>query len=365
MKNTLITIDSFLSNEERANTCSNLIKQIREVFGNEYSILLINKSKNDFGLQNEVDYYFNITNSFLVGYPPDSILTSEKYERPYVYVNTDLGTCENWLPLTGLTDHVAGIFNSFVLSTQISKMLGFTHVFKIEYDTFFNIEELYDIKEDVNLEKDYIFYGIRKMGEYAKEHHYLIDVHIIGYRNNLFDGFSVLKNDSDFWALCERINYYGKWIEYIIPNTFEYQKIFQTFNGLEYSGHLENKYPKSSFDIINSVGLWTEKWKSIPKVCSIKNSTKHLDTEFILFYWNEEDDELNVQTIVKNELGEIIHEKNLNLLENHYSFDKIKFETEKMIVEKKNTILGVTEEFIEIITRESIEKSNIQFKFNN
>lgn len=365
MRNTLITIDSFLSNKERANVCSNLIKQIREVFGNEYSILLINKSKNDFGLQNEVDYYFNIANSFLVGYPPDWILTPEKYERPYVYVNTDFGTCENWLPLTGVTDHVAGIFNSFVASTQISKMLGFTHVFKIEYDTFFNIEELYEIKEDVDFEKDYIFYGIRKMGEYAKEHHYLIDVHIIGYRNNLFDGFSILKNDSDFWALCDRINYYGKWIEYIIPNTFEYQKIFQSFDGLEYSGHLQNKYPKSSFDIINSVSLWTEKWRSIPKVCSIKNNTKHLDNKFILFYWNEDYDQLEIQTTIEDDFGNIVYEKNINLGKNYFSFDILDLTSEVFHIKKTNISKDITEEFIEIITRESIENSNVQFKFND
>jgi hypothetical protein len=363
MKNTLITIDSYLSNLERAYTCSNLIKQIREVFGKEYSILLINKSNNDFGLQNEVDYYINLSNSFLVGYPPQHILDNDRYERPYVYVNISFGTCENWLPLTGVTDHVGGIYNSFIISSNISKMLGLSNVFKIEYDTIFDLEELHDIKLDIEKEKDFIFYGTRKEGEYAKNHHYLVDLHIVGYSNKIFDGFNIIYNSEEYWNLCDRINYYGKWIEYVIPSIFEYQKNTNEYDGIEYDIKLRKKYPNTKFDIINGVGGWTEKWKSIPKVCNLKNTQE--ENSFGLFYWNQEHDEMNIQTVVKNEFGEIIHEKNLNLFKNHYSFDLLKFETEKIIIEKKNTILGVTEEFIEIITRESIENSNVQFKYND
>ncbi len=365
MKNTLITIDSFLSNQERADVCQNLIKQIRKVFGDEYSILLINKSNTDFGIQKQVDYYFNLSNSFLVGYPKAWMLDTEIYERPYVYVDTDIGTCENWLPLTGITDHVGGIFNSFILSSEISKMLGFTHIFKIEYDTVFDLEELYDIKKDVESEKDYIFYGTRKMGEYAKEHHYLIDVHIIGYKNNLFDGFTILKNDSDFWLLCEKINYFGKWIEYIIPSAFEFRKRLENFDGLEYAGHLENKYPKSSFDIINGVGGWTEKWKSIPKVCPIKNSTKHMDSEFILFYWNEDFDQMEIQTTVEDEFGKIVYEKNINLGKNHFSFDVLNLTGEFFYIKKRNISDNKIEEFTEKITKNVLETSNTQFKLKN
>lgn len=364
MKKTLITVDSYLSNQERADACKNLIHQIKEVFVEEYAILLINKSNQDYDLQKEVDYYFNLSNSFMVGYPPDWILTLERYERPYVYVGTNIGTCENWLPLTGVTDHVAGIYNSFVISANISKMLGFTHVFKVEYDTVFNLDELIDIKKDIDLEKDYIFYGVRKMGEYAKEHHYLIDVHISVYNNKLFEGFDIVKNDEDFWKLCEKINYYGKWIEYIIPSIYEYQKNKMNFSGIEFEGFLRKKYPKSSFDIINGAGEWTEKWKSMPKICYLKNDDDNQNFNFGLFYWNEDHDEMEIDVIIQNEEGQDIYNKSLNLKHKYYSFDKVPINDKKLYLKKINKFLGQVEEYNEIITKEDILKSNVHFKQN-
>ena len=128
MKDTLLVIDSYLSNIERAYYCENLISQIRNHFS-DYKILLINKSKESFGVEKKVDYYFNFGDSFMVGYPPNEIIDSGKYSKPYVFFGTTLGTIENWMPLTGVTDHVAGIYNSFVLSSKISKLLGFEKVF--------------------------------------------------------------------------------------------------------------------------------------------------------------------------------------------------------------------------------------------
>jgi hypothetical protein len=364
MKNTLITIDSYLSDEERVQVCKNLIGQIRKVFGNEYEILLINKSNKDWDLQQEVDYYYNLSNSFLVGYPPEHILVSEKYERPYVYVGTGLGICENWLPLTGVTDHVAGIYNSFILSSKISEMMGYTHVFKVEYDTIFDIDELNDIKNDLEKEKDYIFYGGRKMGEYAKDHHYLIDVHIVAYSNKLFEGFSVVKNDDDFWKLNEKVNYYGKWIEYIIPSIFEYQKINNQYDGIIYDGFLTNKYPNSKFDVINGKGAWVEKWKDIPKICFIKNDP---DGNFNvgLFYWNEDHDSLQIEVEIKNEYEEIIYTKEFNLGRNSFIFDKVIVNDQKLHIKKINKFDNQVEEYSELITRESILNSNIHFKYND
>jgi|688.fasta_scaffold20022_13 hypothetical protein len=363
MKNTLITIDSYLSDEERGEVCKNLIGQIREVFGYEYEILLINKSNKDWGLQKEVEYYYNLSNSFLVGFPPENILVSEKYERPYVYVDTGFGTCENWLPLTGVTDHVAGIYNSFILSSKISKMMGYTHVFKIEYDTIFDIDELNDIKKDLEKEKDYIFYGGRKMGEYAKDHHYLIDVHIVGYNNRLFEGFDFVKNDDDFWRLNEKINYYGKWIEFIIPSIFEYQKINNTYDGIEYMGYLRDQYSKTKFDIINGIGGWTEKWKSIPKICYLKNDQENFG--FGLFFWSQDYDNFETVVEIRNENGDLIYEKTITLNKNHYFFEKIVLNDEKLFIKKINKIDGLDEIYDEVITKESINNSSVHFKYNN
>jgi len=365
MKNTLLVIDSYLSAEDRAESCRNLVKQLREVFDDGYEILLINKSNKDFGLQKEVDYYYNLSNSFMVGYPPERILVTERYERPYVYVGTGVGVCENWLPLTGVTDHVAGIYNSFVFASKISNMLGYSHVFKVEYDTVFDIDELRDIKTDIEKEKDYIFYGVRKEGEWAKEHHYLIDVHIVGYSNKIFDGFEIVRNDDEFWKLNEKINYYGKWIEYIIPSIFEYQKRDNTYDGIEYNGDLRHKYPKSKFDIINGAGEWTEKWKNIPKVCYMKNDTDEENFNFGLFYWNDNENDLNIQTQIEDENGDVVYSSDLNLRNKFFNFDKVKLNDKTFTIKKKNTINGQTEEYTEIITKESVKKSNVHFLYQN
>lgn len=364
MKNTIITIDSYLSDEDRADACRNLIKQIREVFCDEYEILLINKSNNDWGLQKEVEYYYNLSNSFLVGYPPEHILISERYERPYVYVWTDFGVCENWLPLTGVTDHVAGIYNSFVLSSKISQVMGYSHVFKVEYDTVFDIDELKDIKSDIEKEKDFIFYGKRKMGEYAKDHHYLIDVHIVAYSNKLFDGFSVVKNDEEFWELNKKINYYGKWIEYIIPSIFEYQKINNEYDGIIYDGFIFEKYPLSKFDVINGKGVWVEKWKDIPKICYIKNDNDE-DFNVGLFYWNEDHEKLEVNIEIKNDHDETVYSKSINLGMNNYVFDKLKINDEKFYIEKINKFGDQVETYTQMIDKQMVLESNIHFKLNN
>src|SRR6056300_1765193 len=105
----LLVVDAYLSNKERAEACLNLINQLKEILP-EYEILLINKSKESYGLEKQVDYYFNYGKGFLVGYPPEDVIKNKQYEVPYVYVETDTGVCENWLPFIGVTDHVVGIY---------------------------------------------------------------------------------------------------------------------------------------------------------------------------------------------------------------------------------------------------------------
>jgi hypothetical protein len=242
-------------------------------------------------------------------------------------------------------------------------MMGYTHVFKIEYDTIFDIDELNDIKKDLEKEKDYIFYGGRKMGEYAKDHHYLIDVHIVGYNNRLFEGFDFVKNDDDFWRLNEKINYYGKWIEFIIPSIFEYQKINNTYDGIEYMGYLRDQYSKTKFDIINGIGGWTEKWKSIPKICYLKNDQENFG--FGLFFWSQDYDNFETVVEIRNENGDLIYEKTITLNKNHYFFEKIVLNDEKLFIKKINKIDGLDEIYDEVITKESINNSSVHFKYNN
>ena len=53
----IVFIDSYISDNERAETCKKLIKQVREVFP-EYKLGLLNKYNNSFELDALVDYYF-------------------------------------------------------------------------------------------------------------------------------------------------------------------------------------------------------------------------------------------------------------------------------------------------------------------
>lgn len=360
--NLLLVVDSYISDNTRAEACSNLITQLRTYLP-EYEILLINKSNNSFNLEKKVDYYFNYGKSFLVGYPPKRIL-DWRYELPYVYVETNLGICENWLPFTGISDHVAGIYNSFVLSANIAKTLGYDKIFKVEFDTIFDTEELLEIKNDFSKKWDYLFYGKRKEGQWAKPWHYLIDVHICGYSVNLFDGFNIVKNDDEFWQLCDKLEYWGKWIEYVIPHILEYQNKKFPLSGIHYEGYWYEKFPKTQFDIINGAGGWTEKWKSIPKVCRISNDKgiKEEHNLFTLFYWNDKEDilEINVKIYDKEK---IIYEKSITLNPNNFFIDKLELNNE-LRIEKTNIYNGIIETYIEIVSPENISKFNTRFLYN-
>lgn len=334
---TLLVIDSFISNQERADVCLNLIKQLRTFFEG-YEILLINKSKNDYGLEESVDYYFNYGKGFLVGYPPEDILNNKKYERPYVYFETSKFIFENWMPLVNVTDHVAGIYNTFVMSTRIAKMLGYEKVFKVEYDTKFDEDEIINIKEDVDLFQDYLFYGVRKEGVWAKKYQYLIDVHICGYSTKIFENFEIVKDDGEFWNLCEKIGYYGKWIEYIIPAVTEYTRKDVELNGLQYEVELSKMYFKSQFDLLNSPGEWTEKWKDIPKISRISNDNglSEVEGEVVFFYYNQDYGDVQVHVKIFEE-GNKVFDNVIDMGKNswYYFNYKIKnqIEVESIILE--------------------------------
>lgn len=360
---TLLVIDSYLSDKDKASACLNLINQLKENFL-EHEILLINKSKENFNLEKQVDYYFNYGKGFLVGYPPKELLESKKYERPYVYFKTDDFTLENWMPLTNVTDHVAGIYNTFILSCNIAKMLGYNKVFKIEYDTFFDQEEINIIKNDVENFQDYVFYGVRKEGEWAKDYQYLIDVHICGYSVNLFDDFKIVKNDKEFWDLCEKINYYGKWIEYIIPAVIEQVKKHKNLIGKEYNIELRKFLPKSKFDLLNSPGQWTEKWKDIPKISriSIDNGLSEVSNQIILFYYNNDYKDIEVKLEI-TEGDVILHNENIYMSNKSWYYFGWNVGKEIVI---KSTIIENNKEimsFNKIINQDNIKDLNTRVIF--
>jgi hypothetical protein len=360
MSDLLILIDGFLSTPERAEVCSKLIDQIKSTL--PYKIALFNKFSFSWGLDSKVDHYLSYTGGFMVGSPPQEYLDKELYERPYVYVKSSLGTHENWLPLVGIQDHCGNIFNSFIFASQAAKNLGYKRIFRIEADTEFDLTDLKSLTPDLNSFKDYLLYGERQEGDWAKPHHRIMDLHMLGFSVDLFKGFDILNNDNDFWKLCEKINYYGKWIEYIIPTTIYYQSQRFKLEGTNYSGSVRERYPNTKFDLINSFGGWVDKWKNQPKVCKIllhKDDKKELTNKVGLFYWNEEDN-LEIECRVINLEGKEIYYKNISLSPFTWSYDELNLEGEYKII-NKNTRNGVVEEFINKISPQNILKLNTRF----
>ena len=358
----LIVIDGYLSNPERAKACSNLIDQIKSVL--PYKIALFNKFSFSWGLDSKVDYYWNHTEGFMLGTVPQEYLDKELYERPYVYVNTSIGIAENWLPLVGVQDHAANIYNSFIFASEAAKNLGYKRIFRIEADTDFDLNDLKSLIPDLNSFKDYLLYGERKeQGNWGKDHHRIMDLHMIGFSVNLFQGFDIVYNDKDFWKLCEKINYYGKWIEYIIPTTIYYQRQKFKFSGIIHPGSVRDRYSNTKFDLINNPGAWVDKWYNIPKpskVLSHKDDKYHIPNRLGLFYWNEESSPLEVKSEIKNSNGEIIYSKNIIVNPNTWLYDEVNLQGEHTLV-NINTRDLISQEFITILTSESILELNTRF----
>jgi|ETNvirenome_6_85_1030632.scaffolds.fasta_scaffold32011_2 hypothetical protein len=359
MNKALIVIDSYISDKERFECCFNLIEQIRKIFP-KYKLGLLNKYPNSWGLEKLVDYYFYYGDGFMVGEPPQYLLDSGLYERGFLFHKTSLGVCENWVPLGGVTDHVASVYNSFVLISRLSKSLGFKKVLKIEYDTDFDLNDLTQIKVDTIHFKDYYLLGKR----YEKNEMYIIDVHTMGYDVKLFDGFDLVKNDDDWWELCKKIGYYGKWIEYAIPYIIEYQNKTNKLEGTILEGRCRDNFPNTKFDVINSPGLWTELWRDIPKVCKIRKPNilpeEYKDDEVILYYWNNKDNDLNIKCNVYNINNEIIYNKEIILSENAWFMDTIPLE-DVIYVETENTQAGENRKKTMTFNKSNILEHNVLF----
>lgn len=355
MKDSLIFIDSYINNLERKEICENLIHQLREVFV-DYKLGLINKYPDSWGLDKLVDYYFYYGDGFMVGDVPSHLIESGKYEIGCVYHSTYIGECYNWVPNVGVTDHVANIYNSFVLVANLSKDLGFKKVFKVEYDTDFNLDELKEIKKDFNLSNDYILLGARYEHKQKLEN-WITDVHVLGYNVELFDGFSIVKNDDEYWELCEKIGYYGKWIEYIIPHIIKFQSNHKIVSGMVKEGECRKNYPKTKFDVVNSPSYWTEKWKDMPKVARIQKGDKKFKDKCALYYWNSFKEDLEINCIVEKD-NLVIYEKNIILKQNEWLCDEISLDKE-IIVKTTNKHLGKVRIKERTINKDNILNSNI------
>lgn len=356
----IIFIDGYLSNITRAEICSKLIDQIKSTL--PYKIALFNKFSFSWGLENKVDYYLSHNGGFMLGMPPQEYLDKKLYERPYVYIKTNIGTLENWLPLVGIQDHCANMFNSLIFASEAAKNLGYKRIFRIEADTEFNLDDLKSLIPDLDSFEDYLTYGERQEGDWAKPHHRIMDLHMIGFSIDLFKDFDILHNDNDYWKLCEKINYYGKWIEYIIPTTLYYQKQKYSFKGINHPGSVRDRYPNTKFDLINNPGGWVDKWDNMPKICKImlgKDDESKIINKIGLFYYNEKDN-LEIECKVINLEGKEIYYKNITLKPSSWFYDELDLKEEYTIF-NKNIRNGIIKEFVNKISPQNILELNTRF----
>lgn len=320
MNDFLFVIDGYLSNYQRVSACDELIVQLRSNFP-EKKILLINKFNNSFGLESKVDYYFYFGDGFMVGPPPEEIIKDNRYCRPYVYFETNVGVLENWMPHVGVSDHVANVYNGFILSSRMAENLGYKKVFRIEYDMLFDEKELETIKDHLKKfeTEDYLIYGRRKEGSWIPGYLSLIDLHFCGFSTKLVEGFDLVKNNSDYWLLCDKIKYWGKWCEYNMSMVFETN--LNKAIGTEYPGFVREFFTKSHFDRISSSGLWENKWSDMPKICRITrdHGKTEDENEIMLFYWNENSENMKVE--VTTDFG---YSKEILLNRRCWSYDVIK-----------------------------------------
>lgn len=317
MSNFLFVIDGYLSNYQRVSVCDELITQLKKTFPDK-KILLINKFNDSFGLDSKVDYYFYFGDGFMVGPPPNEIVEDKRYCKPYVYMDTSAGVLENWMPYVGVSDHVANVYNGFIMSSRIAKNLGYDKVFRIEYDMLFHKNELDMLKEHLKKfeSEDYLIYGRRKEGSWIAEYLSLIDLHFCGYSNKLIEGFDLVKNDSDYWRLCDQIQHWGKWCEYTMSMVFE--KNLKKLNGTEFHENVRNLFGNSYFDRISSSGFWENKWTDMPKICRVSrdNGLSESEEEIVVFYWNNDADLMKLK--VSTNFG---YKKDIQLNRGVWTFD--------------------------------------------
>ena len=302
MSNILYVIDGYLSSEDKVVVTMDLINQLKKLDPSR-KIMLVNKFDNSWGIENEVDFYREYLDNFMVGFPPQNILDLNEYNKPYVYFDIHAGTLENWMPLVGVSDHVANVYNGFIYSMQEANKLGYSKVFRIEYDMLFDENEFLGILEDMDRfeNEDFILYGERQEGVWAKKELSLIDVHFCGFSSEMVKDFSCVNNDQEYWDLCKKIGYFGKWAEYVLSMVFKYNMNKNT-KGKIYEGQMIHKFNKSQIDRLSSSGNWTNKWKDIPKICKldVDNGNKPDPNKLVVFYLNKDYDTAEIEIVGTN-----------------------------------------------------------------
>lgn len=358
MNETLIIVDAYLSNLERAYVCERMINQIRAA-NFDFKILLLNKSGNSFGLDSKVDYYYNHSESFMVGYPPQKLLDSHEYSRPYVYFDTPSCTLENWMPLTNVTDHVANIYNSYILGSRLSTMLGFKKFFRVEFDIDFDEDDLVDILTKVSNMKNFLIFGYRKEGKWMGSNQFLMDVHISGFENNIFSDFDIVKNDDEYWDMCRRTGYYGKWIEYVIPAICQ-TKNFETLEGHFENGKIRDRYNKTKFDVVSSPGEWNNKWFEIPKICKIASSEGKFKfkNKLGVFFYNDDFEKISIETKIFDKNNEVIFFRQNELNRNVWYYEMVDFNDYLRMESKYVDENGKKHSYVREVTQENFEELN-------
>ena len=357
MSNILYVIDGYLSSNDKVEVTIELIKQLRE-FDPQRKIMLINKFEKSWGIEEYVDYYREYVEGFLVGYPPERILKTTQYDKPYVFFETNSGIIENWMPLQGVSDHVANVYNGFIFATQEANKLGYEKVFRVEYDMLFDKDEFQIILQDINRfeNEEFLIYGKRQEGKWAANHQFLIDIHFCGYSTKMVQGFEYVKNDEEFWELCNKIGYMGKWSEYVIAMVFNYN-LKDDYTGTTYIDFVRKRFPKSQFDRISSSGEWTDKWKDLPKIAKldVDNGHKADETKIAIFYLNMDYDLVEVETISNKN-----YYKKIVLKRNCWSYDIINRQDDMVFMSKISYTNG-THNVVTHVNNETYDKLNCRF----
>lgn len=354
MSNILYVIDGYLSSQDKVDVTIELIQQLRRLDPSR-EIMLINKFNKSWDIENLVDYYKEYTEGFMVGYPPEEFLESKLYDKPYVYYETKEVILENWMPLVGVSDHVANVYNGFIYSIEESQKLGYEKVFRIEYDMLFDDEEFFQILSDIEVfeNQDFLIYGKRKEGVWADGKQSLIDLHFCGYSKKLLSGYNKVLNDQDFWDLCKKIGYTGKWAEYVLSMVFE-SNITDNVIGTIYNDFTRLVFKKSQFDRFSSSGEWTDKWKNIPKICKldVENGREPDTTRLGIFFLNLDYDSVVVEIISNKN-----YHKKITLEKNSWFWEIINREDD-MVFMGKMDYHGVSETWVEHINSTSYDKLN-------
>lgn len=357
MSNILYVIDGYLSSEDKVGVTLELINQLKKLDPSR-KIMLINKFGKSWGLENSVDYYNEYLDGFMVGYPPQEMIDSKIFDKPYVYFDIPNGTLENWMPYSGVSDHVANVYNGFIYAMSEAKKLGYGKVFRVEYDMLFDEGEFSQILDDLELfeNNDYLIYGKRQEGKWAAGHQSLIDVHFCGYSEKMVESFNLVNNDDEYWELCRKIGYAGKWAEYIMSMVFKYNQN-ENVVGIMCEGNVRRKFKHSNFDRISSSGEWTDKWKDIPKICKldIDNGHKLDNTKLVIFYLNADYETADVEIV-----GNCGYYRKKQLNRNCWSYDIIP-RIEDMVFMSKVTHKDGVDVYVKKVDNENFDKLTNRF----